>query len=200
MARTTTRPVDNGIAANQQNDYYASISSDPLYEQPESKQTVRITNTSPLNTWQVFNTLDKLRPTATGLDKLPAWYLRVGAPFFAEPLTKLFNQALEASFIPQQWHTACIVPIPKITIIMYALDFTKAFDTVRHKTLLDKVAALAIPDNIYNWIVEFFRYHSHCTRHNLTNYHSQCISNSRIGARSGHIHRQCGRHDHPVKR
>jgi len=43
------------------------------------------------------------------------------------------------------------------------LDFSKAFDTVRHSTLLDKLAQLDIPDNAYNWLVEFFSGHSHCT-------------------------------------
>ena len=32
---------------------------------------------------------------------------------------------------------------------------TKAFDTVRHDTLLSKMATLRIPDNIYNWINDF---------------------------------------------
>ena len=41
-----------------------------------------------------------------------------------------------------------------VTII--ATDLTKAFDTVRHKTLLEKLAALDLPDHVYNWLVNFF--------------------------------------------
>jgi len=33
--------------------------------------------------------LDTLRPTATGLDRIPAWFLRLGAPVFAAPLARL---------------------------------------------------------------------------------------------------------------
>jgi len=33
-------------------------------------------------------------------------------------------------------------------VIVIALDFTKAFDTVRHKTLLRKLAQLNIPDSV----------------------------------------------------
>jgi len=40
-------------------------------------------------------------------------------------------------------------------VILLALDFSKAFDTVRHHTLFEKFANLAIPDNTYNWLVEF---------------------------------------------
>jgi hypothetical protein len=46
-----------------------------------------------------------------------------------------------------------------------ALDFSKAFDTVRHSTLLEKFAQLDIPDNVYNWLADFFSGHSHCTLH-----------------------------------
>jgi hypothetical protein len=49
-------------------------------------------------------------------------------------------------------------------VIVYALDFSKAFDSVRHSAVLDKYLQLKIPDNIYNWVESFFRDHSHCTR------------------------------------
>jgi len=48
-------------------------------------------------------------------------------------------------------------------VIVIALDFSKAFDTVRHYTLLEKLAQLDIPDYAYNWLVAFFSGHSHCT-------------------------------------
>ena len=48
-------------------------------------------------------------------------------------------------------------------VIVIALDFSKAFDTVRHSTLLEKLAQLDMPDNAYNWLVSFFSGHSHCT-------------------------------------
>jgi len=50
-------------------------------------------------------------------------------------------------------------------VIIIALEFSKPFDTVRHSALFDKFADLEIPDNVYNWLVEFFQGHSHCTRY-----------------------------------
>ena len=44
-----------------------------------------------------------------------------------------------------------------------SLDFFKAFDTIRYLTLLHKLAELHIPDQIYNWLVDFFDNHFHCT-------------------------------------
>jgi len=47
-------------------------------------------------------------------------------------------------------------------VAVYALDFSKAFDAVRHATLLEKMAMLTVPDYVYNWFVDLFAGHSHC--------------------------------------
>jgi len=41
----------------------------------------------------------------------------------------------------------------------YAPDFSKAFNTVRHSTLMKKTINLNIPDNIYNSMVFYFNGH-----------------------------------------
>ena len=48
-------------------------------------------------------------------------------------------------------------------VIVISLNFSKAFDTERHSTLLEKMAQLDMPANVYNWLVEFFSGHTHCT-------------------------------------
>jgi len=50
-------------------------------------------------------------------------------------------------------------------VVVIALDFSKAFDTVRHFTLLEKLAKLDIPDSVYNWLVSFFSERTHCTEY-----------------------------------
>ena len=50
-------------------------------------------------------------------------------------------------------------------VVVIALDFSKAFDTVRHATLLNKFAQLDIPDCVYNWLVDFFTDHTHKTKY-----------------------------------
>ena len=45
-------------------------------------------------------------------------------------------------------------------VIIYALDFSKAFVSVWHSAVLDKYLQLEMPDNNYNWIESFFRDHS----------------------------------------
>ena len=78
------------------NDHYAGISTDHNYTRPIAKivDSLHCKNKNDISEEHVFKYLDKLEITATGLDKLPSWFLRVGAPFFANPLSKLFNMSL----------------------------------------------------------------------------------------------------------
>jgi len=48
---------------------------------------------------------------------------------------------------------------------VYSFDFWKAFDMVQHATLTCKLAQLELPDSIYNWAVNFFENHAHCTKY-----------------------------------
>ena len=63
---------------------------------------------------RVFKILDKPRPTATGLDGLPAWFLRLVAPIFCRPLSHLFNFSLSTSTVSHQGKQAWIRSVPKI--------------------------------------------------------------------------------------
>jgi len=49
-------------------------------------------------------------------------------------------------------------------VFVIALDFSKAFGSVRHSTLMDKMAQLAMPDQVYNWIRDFFYERYHCAK------------------------------------
>jgi len=65
----------------------------------------------------------KARPTASGLDGLPAWFLRVGAPTFCSPVTHLFNLSLSTSTVPRQWKQAWNRHVPKVTAPSQHSDF-----------------------------------------------------------------------------
>lgn len=88
----------------------------------------------------------------------------------APPSTLTF--ADQFAFRPTGSTTAAIITIlDHITrllvenpyVIVIAIDFTKAFDTVRHATLVEKLAMLNLPDNVCNWLSNFFSRRSHCT-------------------------------------
>jgi hypothetical protein len=231
-----------GITAHSLNQHYADVSTDLEYRTPLHKQTASSDEDQLLTyieEWQIFRILDQLRPTAAGLDQLPAWFLRLGAPIFSKPLAYLFNKSLATFIVPRQWKTAWIQPVPKVNspkvhadyrpisitpiltrimektivsrflypalhapplglsfsdqfafrptgsttaalitllhkithilvtepyVIVMAIDFSKAFDRVRHFTLMEKMAQLNLPDQVYNWLADFFSGHSHCVK------------------------------------
>ena len=49
-----------------------------------------------------------------------------------------------------------------------ALDFSKAFDTVRHNTLMQKMAQFPMPDFAYNWVTSFLQDRKHMTKFERT--------------------------------
>jgi len=72
-------------------------------------------------------------------------------------------------------------------------SFSKAFDTVRHSTLLNKMSDTAIPDDVYNWIRSFLDNRSHYTKFhgefsNFLNILASVIQGSVIGPASYAIH------------
>ena len=50
-------------------------------------------------------------------------------------------------------------------VLLYSLDFSKVIDTVCHTTLFEKPATFKIPDQVYNWVANFYTGRSHCTLH-----------------------------------
>jgi hypothetical protein len=236
-ARTSVTPPDCRIM----NAHYAAISQDPGYIEPQRKDSCVDKAINWPSEYALFNCLDQLKPTATGPDGLPSWFLKLAAPAYSKPLAHLFAISLSSARVPTQWKEACITPVPKIPgaatpgefrpisltsqlsrifekllnrdflypmldtqpvydllsdqyafrpngsttaaliailaditamlennrfVHVIALDFSKAFDTVRHSTLMNKIASLPISDNVYNWIVDYLHRRSHCTKCN----------------------------------
>ncbi len=118
----TGQAAVSGITATILNQHYASISTDAAYQAPPQKRTAAPSFKEAITEFQVFRALDHLKLTATGLDMLPAWFLRLGAPIFAKPLARLFNISLYTSFVPHQWKQARILPIPKVSATTQPAD------------------------------------------------------------------------------
>ena len=88
-------------------------------------------------------------------------------PAFLDPPPKL-SFLDQFGFRPTGSETAALITLLRLLetnpyVIVCVLDFSKAFDTVRHYTLLEKMALLNMPDQIYNWFVDHYNGHSHCT-------------------------------------
>jgi len=82
------------VSAESLNEHYATISTDSSYITPAVKCTVsNRTDSAHISERRVFKALDTLCPTATGLDNIPSWFLRIGAPVFAAPLADILNMS-----------------------------------------------------------------------------------------------------------
>ena len=97
--RTSIVQPPNTISAESLNQHYATISYDQQYSAPQAKHTALHTTENELKEYQIFNLLDHLRHSATGLDGLPAWFLRISAPSISATITYLFNLSLLTSFV-----------------------------------------------------------------------------------------------------
>src|SRR3989442_3235214 len=237
------------ISAEQLNLHYAKISTDINYEHSSLKSSVCCSDScSLISDYSVFKYLDSLKPTASGPDQIPYWFLKIAAPSLYIHLIYLYNLSLTLGIVPLQWKTATIKPIPKIPspqtcsdfrpisltpivsrlleklvvrlsiyplfsqpstlpffhdqfafrptgstqsaiiailhhittllqtskyVRLIALDFSKAFDTLRHSTTLTKLSTLPVQDIFYNWFVNYFQSHSHST---LFNNHSSSVA------------------------
>ena len=64
------------------------------------------------------------------------------------------------------------------------IDFSKAFDVIEHDILLDKVARLNIPHNIFQWIVSFLQNRSQVVKSNQ-NISGPCCINKGVVQGSG---------------
>src|SRR6218665_2728278 len=70
-----------------------------------------------------------------------------------------------AAIISIQHHTTEVLATNySVTIIILSVDFTRAFDSIRHSTLTAMLAKADIPDFIYNWIVEFLKDRGRATK------------------------------------
>ena len=114
----------DGIDADCLNKHYADISTDKAYVQPPAKLiAIQDRAFDWITEYRMFRILDSLKPTAAGLDGLPAWFMRLGAPVFSRPLADLFNLSICTSTVPTLWKRARICPVPKIANPKRPSDF-----------------------------------------------------------------------------
>jgi len=63
---------------------------------------------------------------------------------------------------------------------LISLDFSKAFDTVRHDSLAVQLASMPIPDFVYNWVLSLLHNRVHCTKFGGIISCFKCINSSII--------------------
>ena len=71
----------------------------------------------------VFYALDSLKQSATGLDGLQTWFLKLAAPGISMVIAYLFRLSMFESKVPEQWKSACIAPVPTIPAATQCSDY-----------------------------------------------------------------------------
>ena len=113
----------------------------------------------------------------------PQWPVRLSAPWLHSCGTGC----------PFQYRLRWSGGQPYVHVV--AFEFRKAFDTIRHRTLFEKIADFPLPDFIYNWLIGSFSNRTHQTRFNgsfcwfLFWFQGHIIKcNSRISFRASCLH------------
>ena len=116
------------------------------------------------------DTFSKLKPAKSpGPDNIHPMFLRETAYNIALPLTLIFRKSLDEGVLPEEWKCANITPIHKkglrseaenyrpisLTSAVIYLDYKKAFDTVPHKRLVNKLEHLGFAGGLLNWLKAF---------------------------------------------
>ena len=144
---TIDESLVTAVTADSLNKHYANVSTDAEYRAPPFKSTANTQSVSEqITEWRVFNSLEGLRRTATGLDGLPSWFLKVGAPFFAAPIADMFNLSMSSSVVPNQWKAASITPVPKIMKPLVPADYRPISITPVLSRVMERII---IQDYIY---------------------------------------------------
>ena len=90
----------------------------------------------PLQHQSVFQLLDTVGHTATGLDEIP--FLRFAAPLISEPTAYIFNLSLSYSVVPTKWKSSSITLVPKVSQPKTGQDFRPISFTVVLSRLMKK--------------------------------------------------------------
>src|SRR5437867_983029 len=87
------------------------------------------------------------------------------SPLFADQFAFRPTGSTDSAIIAIMHHITNLLST-SLYVRLIALDFSKAFDTVRHSTILAKLTQLQVSDEYYNWFVNYFLGHSHVTKYN----------------------------------
>jgi len=121
-ARTVSCP--SPLTAEQLNQHFASISTDPHYLPPPVKATANtFAPFSYFTEYSIFCAFDSIKSTAEGLDNLPYWLLKIAAPFISLPLGYLFSLNLSQSIVSVQWKTSSITTVTKVQQPQNSADY-----------------------------------------------------------------------------
>ena len=151
---------------NKLNGHFAQTAQRTIGTQPENTNQLYDLLKSLPNTDEPSFVLNKVKPDevmtqirelrsdcSTGIDQIPAKFIKPVASYLASPLAHIINLCIETSSFPNVWKTARISPIPKIDHPKSEDDFrpisilpamSKIFERIVLKQMLDFIDQTAL--------------------------------------------------------
>ena len=165
------------------NEFFGELCRDGNYVEPAFLEIGPEVEVPEISERYVWNTLSSLKKTATGPDQIPYWVWKDQAEIFTPIITRLWNLSLATHQWPRSWKRANINLLPKVDVPlergdfreirirfasflmilsvrqcgMFAMDFSKAFESVSHKLLAEKLKSLPLNPYIIIWCLGFWR-------------------------------------------
>lgn len=97
--------------SNDINKHFVDISTISNYQPPE---LVTSKDAAPaLSLGEVYNSLKKLKRTASGEDDIPWWVIKNNAHNLAEPLLHIYNRCISSGIFPSLFKVSKVIPLKK---------------------------------------------------------------------------------------
>jgi len=130
---------------------------------PKIPNPSSLTDFRPISLTPIISRL--LERTVVKTNLYPLFFNPTLAPLFSDQYAFRPFGSTDAAIISIIHHITSLLS-DNSYVRLIALDFSKAFDTVKHSCILSKLSALSISDQLFNWLVNYFQGHSHTTRFN----------------------------------
>ena len=105
------------------NNFFCDLCQDDNYVEPTPLVVDASVSIPEVTEIKVWNTLKKIKKTATGPDCIPYWIWRDHTEIFTEVITKVWNLSLSTHTWPKVWKRANINPLPETDIPVKDDDF-----------------------------------------------------------------------------
>ena len=131
---------------NSVNYFFAKISHDDKYVSPAADNTVRPVDKRvrastgyTLEPYVIQKLLSQIKSTASGFDNIPSWVFAECSYELADIVSHIFKCSITQGVIPDQWRTAIVSPIPKISCPSGIQDFRPISVTPILSRVLEKI-------------------------------------------------------------
>ena len=125
------------------NDYFGQLCSGESYVRSTDLRIPQDVKAPQISERQVWNSLTKIKRTATGPDNIPFWIWKDYAELLTLVITQVWNLSLSTHSWPDSWKRANINPLPKIDLPKENSDYlginvtpviARAFEKVVYNT------------------------------------------------------------------